>query len=133
MSNSTTEKDALPTTELVVYGCTLHLAGGLWSKGVMLSGSCRINDRIYQFTWRDTDHEMQLEYNPHHSLDQEYVEIFDEYPFTREDLQARYGYSITLDIYWDILTGQLLAFGAGQQQQDPRHVEVYYLVEADFQ
>ena len=122
-------RDPVATNEVVVYDCALHLASGLWSTGVSLSGNCRIHDKIYRYLWLDTESKLQLFYNPHHTSHSDTIAVFDEYPYTREDLKAQFGDDDILDIYWDVMMGDMLSFALGDR--DGR-VKVMYRVEANY-
>ena len=123
-------RDPVATNALVVYDCALHLAGGLWSSGVSLSGNCRIHDKIYRYLWRDTESKLQLFYNPHHTSHSDTIAVFDEYPYERDDLKAQFGDDDILDIYWDVLIGDMMSYA---NDRSSGRVQVLYRVEANYQ
>ena len=123
-------RDPVATNAVVVYDCALHLAGGIWSHGVTFTGCCRIHDNVYRYMWRDTEPRTQLLYNPHHTTHSDTIAVFDEYPYTRADLKAQFGDEVILDVYWDAMISDMLAFANDRATPS---VQVLYRVEASYQ
>jgi hypothetical protein len=71
-----------------------------------------------------------LFYNPHHKTSNSTVAVFETYPYTRADLKAQFGDEVILDVYWDAMISDMLAFANDRATPS---VQVLYRVEASYE